>query len=164
MLVSHLSLVGVPGQQVEQDQSLVIRAPKTIEKAEAAEVQQEEQEQEVVEEKPETDEQSRTATQEEILAEVEDTPVLYHVAKCESSWRHYDKEGNVLRGHVDNNDVGVMQINERYHLKNSQELGYDIYTLEGNIGYAKYLYEKKGLQPWSASQACWSDDIHLALK
>jgi hypothetical protein len=79
---------------------------------------------------------------------------LVMVAFCESTYRQFNEDGEVLRGKIDKRDVGVFQINEYWHLDESQRLGYDIYTLEGNIGYAKYLYEKSGLKPWSASYPC----------
>jgi len=85
-----------------------------------------------------------------------DNPVLAEIARCESTFRHYASDGKVIRGLVDPRDVGVMQINEFYHLKTSKSLGYDIHTLEGNMEYAKFLYEKKGTNPWSASSKCWS--------
>ena len=84
-----------------------------------------------------------------------DTPVLADIAYCESTMRHVGKDGKVLRGLVDSDDLGVMQINTRYHLEDAEELGFDIYSLNGNLGYAQYLYEKQGTQPWSASQPCW---------
>lgn len=80
---------------------------------------------------------------------------MREIARCESSMRQFNKDGTVLRGHVNPKDVGMFQINEYYHLKDSQRLGYNIYTLEGNIGYAKHLVETQGYRPWSASQACW---------
>ena len=55
--------------------------------------------------------------------------------------------------------MGVMQINERYHLLTAEKLGYNIHTLEGNVGYAKYLYEKFGSDPWSASSKCWKGKV-----
>jgi hypothetical protein len=84
-----------------------------------------------------------------------DTPILVEIARCESELRQFDKNGKIIRGKVDNADVGVMQINERYHLENAKKLGYDIYTVEGNVAYAKYLYEKYGSEPWKASSPCW---------
>lgn len=84
-----------------------------------------------------------------------DTPILAKVAKCESRFRQYDSKGNAMRGMV-KEDVGVMQINEYYHKDTAEKLGLDIYTLDGNIAYAKYLYEKEGTAPWSASELCWS--------
>ena len=86
-----------------------------------------------------------------------DTPILVEIARCESTFSHYDKNGQVLRGKVNNADVGVMQINEKYHLDDSVKLGYDIHTVEGNVKYAKYLYKKYGSEPWSASAPCWSN-------
>jgi len=95
-----------------------------------------------------------------------DNPILVHIAFCESSFRQTDKDGNVLRGTVLSEDVGVMQINERYHKTQSEKLGYDIYTLEGNMAYAKWLYEREGAKPWMSSSKCWSNRINkdLALK
>lgn len=75
------------------------------------------------------------------------------VAKCESTLRHY-KNGEVLRGVVNSQDVGIFQINEYYHLATSKKLGINIYTKEGNIEYAMYLIKKQGFSPWSASSLC----------
>jgi hypothetical protein len=88
-----------------------------------------------------------------------DTPILVEIAKCESEFRQFNKNGDLLRGRVDNADVGVMQINERYHLEDSKKLGFNIHTIEGNVAYAKYLYEKSGSKPWSASQPCWGKTV-----
>ncbi|MDZ4226331.1 MAG: hypothetical protein U1C66_02485, partial [Patescibacteria group bacterium] len=75
--------------------------------------------------------------------------------KCESRFRQYDKSGNVLRGEKVYQDVGVMQVNETYHKKASVSLGLDISTMEGNVAYARFLYEKQGTIPWNSSKACW---------
>lgn len=91
----------------------------------------------------------------ELKAYYTEAPILTEIAFCESSYKHIDGEGNVIRGRVDSRDVGVMQINERYHLETAQKLGYDIHTIEGNMAYAKYLYDKQGTRPWSASEPCW---------
>jgi len=96
------------------------------------------------------------AVEMKVYAYFSDIPELIYVAECESTFRHYGSDGKVLRGNVVSADVGVMQINERYHYDRAQSLGYDIHTLEGNLGYARYLYEKQGLKPWSASRSCWS--------
>ena len=34
-------------------------------------------------------------------------------------------------------DVGVMQINEDYHLDTAQSLGMNIYSIDGNLAYAR---------------------------
>lgn len=92
-----------------------------------------------------------------------DTPILVEVAWCESTFTQYDKEGNVIRGRVNNADVGVMQINEKYHLESAERLGLDIHTVEGNVAYAKHLYDVYGTSPWNASKPCWGDKV-VAIK
>lgn len=84
-----------------------------------------------------------------------DTPILAEIAWCESRIRHTDKDGSIFRGVVNPKDIGVMQINTHYHLKEAKELNLDLYTLDGNLAYAKYLYEQEGVQPWASSKACW---------
>jgi hypothetical protein len=64
--------------------------------------------------------------------------------------------GSVVRGRVNSKDVGLMQINESYHLERATALGFDIHSLEGNMAYARYLFAKEGYQPWSASSKCWT--------
>ncbi len=93
-----------------------------------------------------------------------DTPILAEVARCESEFRQFGSNGKVLRGVAVAEDVGVMQINERYHLAQSKKLGMDIYTLNGNLAYGRYLYEKQGAKPWMASSPCWSKVTELASK
>ena len=86
-----------------------------------------------------------------------DIPILVEVAKCESRFRQYNNEsGGVLRGEINSLDRGVMQINEYYHNEDSEKLGFNILTLEGNAAYARYLYEKYGVKPWNSSSKCWS--------
>lgn len=98
-----------------------------------------------------------------VHASYEDIPLLIEIAKCESRIRHFDEGERVFRG-VNTADVGVMQINEFYHLKRSQKLGFNIYTPEGNVAYARFLYEKEGTKPWKASEKCWKKFEHLAKK
>lgn len=99
--------------------------------------------------------QDRKIVENYVKEEFADTPILVEVARCESTFSHYGKNGEVIRGRVDNADVGVMQINERYHLETSKKLGFDIHTIEGNVDYAQYLYDKQGTAPWKASKPCW---------
>ena len=102
-------------------------------------------------------------TTEQIVTEYfKDDPILVKVAFCESTLTHYKEDGTVLRGKVDNRDVGVMQINTYYHGDTADRMGLDLLTLEGNLAYAKNLYDRQGLQPWSASSKCWSKHMHLA--
>lgn len=89
-------------------------------------------------------------------------PILVDIARCESTFRQFDTTGHVIRGKVNSADVGVMQINEKYHADKAVELGLNIYTIEGNVAYAKYLYERDGAQPWISSSKCWSKSTILA--
>jgi hypothetical protein len=93
-----------------------------------------------------------------------DAPIMERVAFCESTHTQFISEGVVHRGVVNNKDVGIFQINEKYHLKDSKKMGIDIYSIEGNMEYAKHLYEEQGLQPWSASRPCWGKYLDLAIK
>lgn len=93
-----------------------------------------------------------------------DAPIMERVAFCESTHTQFISEGVVHRGVVNSKDVGIFQINEKYHLRDSKNMGIDIYTIEGNMKYAKYLYEEQGLQPWSASRPCWGKYLDLAMK
>lgn len=84
-----------------------------------------------------------------------DTPVLANIARCESTYQQYNADGTVFRGKINSADVGVMQINEKYHAMRAKNLGIDLYTLEGNLEYGKRLYKEQGVAPWSASRPCW---------
>lgn len=84
-----------------------------------------------------------------------DIPVMVAIAGCESHFRHVDTHGNIIRGEVNPDDVGVMQINEHYHGAKAKSKGIDLYTLQGNLAYARLLYEDKGTAPWNASKGCW---------
>ncbi len=84
-----------------------------------------------------------------------DIPIMIQVARCESTFRQLDDDGEVHRGRVNSEDVGVMQINEHYQLQTAVKGNYNIYTLEGNTAYARNLYEKQGTAPWNSSKACW---------
>lgn len=88
-----------------------------------------------------------------------DIPELIEVAWCESSFRHYDRYGKVKRGFQNNSDIGVMQINAFYHEETARSLGLDIYTLQGNLDYARWLYQREGLVPWNHSRHCWANRI-----
>ncbi len=84
-----------------------------------------------------------------------DIPLMAEISKCESHFRQLEADGSVFRGIVNNRDVGALQINEYYHKARSQKLGLDINTLEGNMKYARILYEEQGGQPWISSSPCW---------
>lgn len=93
-----------------------------------------------------------------------DTQILVDVARCESTFRQFGEDGTVIRGKVNKADVGVMQINEKYHAETALKLGYDIYSVEGNVAFGKYLYKKYGTSPWYSSSACWLQASTIAEK
>ncbi len=87
--------------------------------------------------------------------EFADTPLLVEIARCESNFHQFDKNGELIHGIVNKADVGVMQINKMYHAETALKLKIDLNTLEGNAAFGKYLYSKYGSSPWSASKPCW---------
>ncbi len=88
-----------------------------------------------------------------------DIPVMISVARCESTFRHYLQDGSILQGRVDKADTGVMQINKRYHESTATAMNLNLENIYDNMEYARYLYEKQGVQPWSASAPCWDRSL-----
>lgn len=86
------------------------------------------------------------------------TGELRRICQCESGLRQYGSDGKVLRGVVNPDDVGICQINLKYHQKKALELGEDLFTEAGNIRYAQWLYRQEGSRPWSWSRGCWGSE------
>lgn len=88
-------------------------------------------------------------------------PELKRICSCESTGSpnnepiHFNADGTVLRGRINSQDVGMCQINEHYWLEKSINLGFDIYTEEGNKQMALWLYDQQGNKPWTWSKKCW---------
>lgn len=95
---------------------------------------------------------STTSVKAFLKQEFKDAPVMVDIASCESYYRQFDKNGNALRGIVNNKDVGVFMINEIYHLERAKKLGIDINTFEGNVKFARLLYQEQGTKPWNWSK------------
>lgn len=89
---------------------------------------------------------------ERILDVFNGSQTMVSIGLCESTLRQFDGESPLVSK---TNDVGVLQINLAAHAKNALALGYDIYTLEGNLAYGKYLYDQQGTGPWYMSAHCW---------
>lgn len=85
-----------------------------------------------------------------------DAPVMVRIAKCESGFVHYDpsRPDGVLKN-PNSSARGVFQILTSAHGKRAKRLGHDLWTLEGNLAYAKYLYRQNGTRDWNASRHCW---------
>lgn len=79
---------------------------------------------------------------------------MLQVAECESGARQFTPDGSVVKNPI-TPDYGIFQINKG-NFGEAKRLGFDVFTLEGNIGYARYLYEQRGLHDWMASSKCWS--------
>ena len=90
-----------------------------------------------------------------------DIPIMIQIAKCESTYKHLDKEGNVIKN-KNSSATGVMQIMESLHSEDAEELGLDIHTIKGNTAYARELYEKQGTKPWNSSKSCWGKYLTVA--
>ncbi len=84
-----------------------------------------------------------------------DIPIMANIAFCESRDRQTDTDGNIFRGTVNTHDIGVMQINTDYHADEAAKLGINLYTIEGNMAYARLLFEREGTRPWKSSSPCW---------
>lgn len=84
------------------------------------------------------------------------TQILFEIAKCESNLKHWDDYTGEVTTNINKNgtkDFGMMQINSS-HIDEAKSLGLDIMNVADNMTYAKYLYEREGIQPWSASMRC----------
>ncbi len=100
----------------------------------------------------------------------DDIPVMIEIARCESRFRQFDKNGDVLKNEAGSSAIGMFQIMASIHQPVAKKLGLDLYTIQGNAAYARYLYDKQGTKPWEAdpaSKGCWGKTqvakAHLAL-
>lgn len=84
--------------------------------------------------------------------------VLSAISLCESEYRQFDKEGNVLFSEAGTPDKGAFQIN-KVHWPRALELGIDLDTLEGNTQFAVLLFTEQGSGPWYPSQDCWDKPV-----
>lgn len=118
---------------------------------------------------PRSEQETESANEEEVLGmhstseikgmvkdEFGDEHPMVDVARCESSFRQFANDGDVLRN-PESDAIGIFQILEGLHEQPAEKLGFDIFTSEGNIGYARKLYDSFGLSPWSPSSLCWDD-------
>ena len=96
-----------------------------------------------------------TTVEAKVRSEFWDAPIMVRIAYCESRVRQFNPDGTVHRGRINPKDAGVFQINEPWHLASANRLGMDIYTLDGNIAYARHLYERNGTRDWKWSRRCW---------
>lgn len=92
-------------------------------------------------------------------------PVFKIIAACESRMQHYDeKTGVVLQGRMSPDDVGLLQINTLVHGEIARKLGFNVWSIYGNIGYGMKLYIEEGTKPWNASIKCWGPKVPPQLR
>lgn len=84
-----------------------------------------------------------------------DIPVMIEIARCESEFMQYSKSGQPLHGGT-GTMIGLFQISEFLHRKIALKFEWNIDKPEGNMAYARYLYEEKGTAPWLDSKSCWN--------
>ena len=89
------------------------------------------------------------------LATTAHADTLSRIAWCESGGRQYGDDGKVLRSRTEPSMVGMFQIDETVHARPAQRMGLNIYRLDGNLAYARYLYRTQGTVPWVGSKHCW---------
>lgn len=78
-------------------------------------------------------------------------PMFVPLACRESAFNQTERgTSEVLRGKVDRNDLGIMQISCTYHCDKAKSLGpkYDLMTFDGNVNYSKHLYDNEGVDHW----------------
>lgn len=96
------------------------------------------------------------------VAQIELRSELKPICACESVGnrhaepQHFHPDGRVIRGVINSDDVGMCQINLYYHEETAGKMGLDLFTEEGNITYANWLYETQGSRPWNWSAGCWN--------
>jgi hypothetical protein len=105
--------------------------------------------------------ESMMSTEQYVRQYFSDIPIMIQIAKCESTYKHLDSQGNVIKN-KNSSATGVMQIMESLHSEDAAELGLDLHTIEGNTAYARELYEKQGTKPWNSSKACWGKYLTVA--
>ncbi len=103
---------------------------------------------------------SNALVESQVRAAFADVPVMITIAQCESGFRQFGPSGTVLRG-GNGTVVGIFQLSEG-HTAKALTLGYDIQTIEGNIAYARSLYERQGTTPWMAAFPCWNAATNFA--
>lgn len=75
-----------------------------------------------------------------------DIPEMISIAECESRFRQFNNDGTPLKG--SGRYIGVFQIDENIHAQVALGMDMDIFTLEGNLAYARHLFELLNIKPW----------------
>lgn len=108
----------------------------------------------------------RVAIEKRVREYFVDAPIMVEIARCESNFREFNDNGSVFRGGAGGGMVGVFQFYEQVHKAAALNLGFDLSSLEGNLGYAKHLFINSGTAPWVACipRTSTSTDANLQLR
>lgn len=107
------------------------------------------------------EEKPRVATPGRKLTVADLPKPLYNICSCESMQggsnppKQFEADGSVMRGRVNDQDIGACQVNLKYHGDAAAKKGLDLFTEDGNVRYAIGLYESQGTTPWDWSKGCW---------
>lgn len=97
-------------------------------------------------------EEKPTTTEDRIRAAFPEAPeAMVEIARCESRLRQFKEDGTPLVSET--SDVGLFQINQ-VHWEDARKLGIDIYSEEGNIAFARLLFDANGFGDWFMSNHC----------
>lgn len=86
-------------------------------------------------------------------------PALQVICKAESGGKHLKADGHIVRGHINPSDLGICQINEPIWNDRARDLGYDIFSEQGNKDMALWLFDHYGTEPWNSSKAGWLNKL-----
>ena len=84
-----------------------------------------------------------------------DIPLMIEIARCESGFYQYEPDGTALKNKQGSSARGVFQVMLYWHDEAALAMGFDVRTLDGNLGYARWLFLAQGSSPWEASADCW---------
>jgi hypothetical protein len=93
-----------------------------------------------------------------------DIPVMIKIAKCESGFKQYQEDGSLTVSKAVSKKTrkrvssasGAFQILYIGHFESwSSSDDTNITTLEGNLRFARMMYEESGTSPWAESKKCW---------
>lgn len=75
-------------------------------------------------------------------------PHFFAIAKCESTLRQWDSEGNVLLSGT--GDAGILQVHLKTWLEKSREMGLNILdSWQDNIKMSKYIFDHQTATAWT---------------
>ena len=82
-----------------------------------------------------------------------DEDLARKILNCESGLTHKTKDNINKDG---SKDIGIGQINEKYHGKEMKKAGLNIRDETDNLVYSFYLMGRNNLRDYSASKSCWA--------